>query len=361
LINCAAKVNAGKIALAHNLDDNAETVISRFISGSGTTGMSGIPPVREIQPGEFNTVVLFKNGAQPVIIRPLIGETKKQILSYDKANSVKYVIDATNRSNIYTRNSIRNRLIPFIEKNYSPNFKEAAVQSAEIASVENEFMRSEAKKQLRHTVKQISDKRCVVDVGKYLRLHKALRCRVLRMILENITGHKRKITYSLVSDVDKAVIAGKKMDLPYGFCIKSGVFEKKAVLKKNIDRGRAEISSLKDLPQQVEYNGKLFKFSSCAKTAGLMLKTGNTVYMDLDRVSFPIYIRQRKQGDRFIPFGMQKQVKLKDFIISQKIKETLTVVSDRSHIIWAAGHRIDDSVKVNEDSKKLLRIEINSI
>jgi tRNA(Ile)-lysidine synthase len=100
------------IAVAHNCDDQAETVLMRLIRGTGLNGLSAMQA---------------KNGK---IIRPLLEIPRKEIITYLKANNLSYRIDKTNKQTIYLRNKIRNKLIPYLEKNYNPNLKQVLAKSA---------------------------------------------------------------------------------------------------------------------------------------------------------------------------------------------------------------------------------------
>lgn len=116
------KTNSNKIATAHTANDNAETVLMNIIRGSGTSGLKGIQPVRD---GKF--------------IRPLIEITRPQIEEYCEQNNLKPRIDKTNKENIYTRNKIRNLLIPYIQDEFNPNIVNTLNRLSEISSQENEY------------------------------------------------------------------------------------------------------------------------------------------------------------------------------------------------------------------------------
>lgn len=115
------KTNSNKIATAHTANDNAETVLMNIIRGSGTSGLKGIEAKRGIY------------------IRPLIDCTREQIENYCEQNSLNPRIDKTNMENIYTRNKIRNLLIPYIKKEFNPNIIEGLNRLSDIARQEHEY------------------------------------------------------------------------------------------------------------------------------------------------------------------------------------------------------------------------------
>lgn len=116
------KVGGNKIATAHNANDNAETILMNLLRGSGTSGLKGIEKIRE---GKF--------------IRPLLECTRKEIEEYAQKNQLNPRYDATNSESIYTRNKIRNELIPYLEKEFNPNIMETLNRLSTIVAREEEY------------------------------------------------------------------------------------------------------------------------------------------------------------------------------------------------------------------------------
>lgn len=119
----AKKVNANKVATAHNANDNAETVLMNIIRGSSTAGLKGIDPIRD-----------------NYYIRPLIEITRNQVEEYCNKEELNPKYDKSNKENIYTRNKVRNLLIPFIEKEFNPQIISSINRLSKIATSENEFL-----------------------------------------------------------------------------------------------------------------------------------------------------------------------------------------------------------------------------
>lgn len=120
----AKKVNATKIATAHNANDNAETILMNLIRGSGTSGLKGIEAKRDNK-----------------YIRPLIECTRKEIEDYCKAKKLEPKQDKSNSENIYTRNKVRNILLPLIESEFNPNIISSLNRMSQIVKEENEYLR----------------------------------------------------------------------------------------------------------------------------------------------------------------------------------------------------------------------------
>lgn len=121
-------VNANKIATAHNENDNAETVLMNIFRGAGTSGLKGIEPIRDNK-----------------YIRPIIECERSEIEEYCRVNKLQPKIDKTNFENVYTRNKIRNVLIPEIKKEFNPNIIESLNKLSILARQENNFIQEYAK------------------------------------------------------------------------------------------------------------------------------------------------------------------------------------------------------------------------
>lgn len=116
------QIGANKVATAHNANDNAETVLMNLMRGSGTSGLKGIEPIRD-----------------SIYIRPLIECTRKEIEKYCQEQNLNPKYDKSNLENVYTRNKIRNLLIPYIEKEFNPNIIETLNRLSTIVAEEEEF------------------------------------------------------------------------------------------------------------------------------------------------------------------------------------------------------------------------------
>lgn len=177
--------NFDLIAVAHNQDDQAETVLMRLIRGAGMKGLSGIKA---------------KNDR---IIRPLLETSRKEILDHLRANDLKFRTDRTNKQNLFLRNKIRNRLIPYIEQKFNPNIKRTLAESASSIADDDSFLEQLAQKYFW--------KKYHLSAKKLLSLDLSLQKRVLLLAirekrgdLENIqAGHLREIIKSLKSTKSK--------------------------------------------------------------------------------------------------------------------------------------------------------------
>ena len=181
LLRVAQQNQASKIALGHNRDDQAETVLMRLLRGSGIFGLRGIPAKRKL------------DGC--VIIRPLIELWRKQILQFLAAKNISYRTDSSNLQDLYFRNKIRNRLFPSLEKEYNPNIKEILVGLAENVSCDFDYLQQSGLNSFRALRKKSTNGEIALQLKKFFSLHKAMQKLVARSAIKELKGDVRRIDY----------------------------------------------------------------------------------------------------------------------------------------------------------------------
>lgn len=300
-----AKENgAEKIAVAHNKNDLAETVLMCLLRGSGARGLSGIQPVREEKtpsPGENRP----PSGGEPPrpsgalkIIRPLLDIKRREIEDYCAENALLPRVDKTNFLPIYLRNKIRLSLLPeFLKLN--PNFLNTAAQSAKILSDEDNYLSLVSKKEYERLARP-ADNGIYFPAGELLKLHKAVVRRVLRLAAPCIGPFHADGIIGLLKD------GGKRLQLPGGYFARN-------------ERGRLYIEKPREEYKKYEYplqREGSFRIPETGKT----IETAPTGGMP---VKVPkgarLAVRQKRDGDIFFPEGMQGRKKVKDFFIDKKI------------------------------------------
>ncbi len=202
LFGACRKFRAKKLALGHTKDDQAETVLMRLLRGSGLYGMSAILPKRRVVDVE--------------IVRPLIEVSKSDILKYLKNNGLSYRVDKTNLEDVFTRNKIRNDLLPLLEKRYNPNIKEVLSNFALSVGADYDYLERQADVFLKKNL-QRSPKKCSVGIAPLLKLDIALRRIVLRRMVELLQGHLRKLAFKHWQEVEDLLESrpfGSQVHLP---------------------------------------------------------------------------------------------------------------------------------------------------
>ncbi|MCX5703581.1 MAG: tRNA lysidine(34) synthetase TilS [Candidatus Omnitrophica bacterium] len=201
LFRVAKDTKADKIALAHNLDDQAETVLMRILRGTGLYGLAGILPKRDIA------------GYQ--IIRPLIEVRRKEIEAFLKRRKIKPCRDASNLEEVYFRNKIRNKLLPVLEEGYSSNIKEILSNLAESAGIDYDYLYTKASYLIQRFGRRI-------NLKVFLRLHPALQRIVLRLAIARLQGSMRRITFAHIREIEDLILSrpvNSIVDLPKGISV----------------------------------------------------------------------------------------------------------------------------------------------
>jgi tRNA(Ile)-lysidine synthase len=197
----AKKTKSAKIALGHNLDDQAETVLMRLLRGSGLSGLSGILPKREM------------NGF--LIIRPLIETRRRDIEKFLKRKGIRPRIDSTNAQDIYFRNNIRNKLMPLLERAYNPNIKTILSNTAESIGQDYDLLNRYARIKLSSLGRELK-------LNKLRGMHPSERRMVLRLAFQRLKGNMRTITFKHIQELEDLIDnrpSNSIVDLPGSFSV----------------------------------------------------------------------------------------------------------------------------------------------
>ena len=188
------KVGANKIATAHNANDNAETVLMNIFRGTGVSGLKGIEPIRD---GKF--------------IRPIIECYRNEIENFCNENNLEPKIDKSNFENVYTRNKIRNIVLPYIKEEFNPNIVKSINRLSELVSNENDFLEKYCDDVLENQLKitTISEmpseaKNCfVLDLKEFNKLDKVIKNRIVILSIQKVLGSVQGIEKIHVEDIVK--------------------------------------------------------------------------------------------------------------------------------------------------------------
>jgi len=344
------KVN--KIALGHNIGDQAETILFRLIRGSGFTGIKGITPI---------------NGN---LIHPLLSFSRKEIIEFLGRENISWREDKTNKQNLFSRNIIRNELIPWIEDKLNPNVIEKLYNTGNIFNETDEIMLELARRRIsKAKVKRDkSDFRFSLKVLR--RTRPALRFYIYKDIYQQISGTDKDFYHSNFEEIESVINTpgSKKINLPKKVYVFKEydeiIFSNKAKLKIVDVNNQKEITALR---KRLVFEDHRIIFSKLKKLkpSRHLFEDKFTTYLDLDNIIFPITIRHRQQGDRFYPLGMENPKKLKDFFIDEKVpkfdRDHILILSDAEKILWIVGFRVDNRVAITEKTDNILKVRIEKI
>ena len=342
-----------KVAIGQHLDDQAETVLMRFLRGSGPDGLKGMLPIR--------------NG---IFIRPLIERSRREIIAYLEGEGMNYMRDSSNEKDFCLRNRIRLRLMPELLSQYNPRLSENIVRMSEIFRREDDYLRDVVVQILSQWGYVGAGGKAVIPLKEFHGLHQALQARIVKEILLQISPSKKGIGYRHIHNVLK-IVEGKNpsalMDMPFNIQVKRE-YDALIIEKREKPGNRGGILG-EEYSYDVRVPGELeIPETGCRMVFELVEKTETSflsrqvVFMDADSIAFPLVVRNRQPGDRIEPLGMTGTKKVKEIFIESKIPKArrrfISLLADRSSILWIVGIRLSDRVKITERTKRVLKIEI---
>lgn len=320
-----------KIALAHHQKDQVETVLLNIFRGAGLQGASGMKMVRDNY------------------IRPFINEKKSDIEQYARINNIEFVIDDTNNESKYSRNFIRNEILPLLKTKWK-NIEENIINFANICSEDNEFINSNI-----NLEKLIFTSDMVKIPIEYFSKEKSILNRVIFLALQKIGIIKdiERKHLELIIKIANEYSNGAKIDLPNNL-----------IVQREYDYVVIYVKREKLPFQSFEFKIGCFDIplgKLKIKKINKFVKKENLLIIDGDKLPLFVEWRIRKEGDIFVPFN-GKQKKLKEYLIDKKItsrlRNDLPLLASGNEILVIANVEISDKIKVDENSKNLISIEL---
>ncbi len=327
---------------AHHADDQVETVLMQFFRGTGLHGLTGIPAMRSHQQNPLATDHID-------LIRPLLPFSKASIKDFAKLNGLDYVEDSSNLKNDYTRNLIRNQLIPQMEIIY-PNVNQ----------------------QILDTISRLKEAEDIVDrtVTSFWKKHISFPKGIPTIKLSTWNQLKGNATYiwglvqaygfkaTQLKEIHKIAGAAKGAYIASASHRLIKWDDSIQIVSNQEDKVYDTIS--KDQKVLDTLFGK-FQLEWIENREQLKLDTSATMaYLDADQLNWPLLNRSWVATDYFYPLGLRKKKKLNHFLgslkLSPAIKAMTTVLCSDSKIAWVVGQRIDERFKITPNTKLVLKI-----
>ncbi|MGC8555260.1 MAG: tRNA lysidine(34) synthetase TilS [Candidatus Acidulodesulfobacterium sp.] len=400
LLKTARDFHAEKIAVAHHSDDFAENVIMRLITGSGAGAISGFQA---------------KSGQ---VVRPLINHSKSEILEFADKNSIKFTEDYTNKDTKILRNFVRLNILPSF-KAVNPSFLNTVRNTAEILKKDDDFIGKISLKIFKDIAEPINNGKIYFKKKDLSGLDEPVLYRILKFsvleIYKSIPENKNNFFIKkpiIYYNKFKAFVELIKSEKPNAFFYIGNLIElgneydkifigytasAGSLRFKSVEFNPAESVKNRESGAALRYNYNKYeyiikKMQSPLKTV-LKIKEINktfyienvnasrgdeiinriinkefifepdSVYFDYDKLSFPVTVRNFKEGDRFIPLGMKGVKKLKEYFIDKKvpvkIRKIIPIVMFGGNIVWVSLNEISDDIKITEFTKNvgIMRIE----
>lgn len=340
-----SQVGGTKVALGHQANDQAETVLLNLLRGTGLAGLKGIPPVR----GPF--------------VRPLLEVPREAIEGYCTFRGLRPCRDASNVLLIYQRNKIRHELLPLLQRGFNPEIVGALCRLAEVVREEEEFLAGEARR-IYDRLREVEAAGISLARDSLAALPRAMARRVVRLAYREVAGSAYNLDFHHTEEVLALTErpTGKEVRLPRG--VRAVRVYGKLLLRQGEIPAVPDFCYALNIPGMVVIPelGLAIKAAEVVPEGDPAARPPSEALLDLDRVRPPLFVRRRRPGDIFHPLGYPAPVRLKNFFINQKVprylRDRIPVVVDTAGIIWLAGLRIADPVKVTPATRRCLYLQL---
>lgn len=335
------------IAVAHNADDQSETVLFRLLRGTGIHGLAGIPEIRSSDEGFY-------------IIRPLLKATREEINAYIKENNLHPNIDETNAGTDYMRNKIRNELIPYLEKNYNPNIKSALRRYAEIADVDDSLMEDIAYGDCAdNLVTDQENEALILDITDLKDNPPAINRRIAAIVIKSL-GIDTKTSYELVISILNLIYSDNPsamLDMPDGY---KAIREYDQIVftrnREYLEKARPDQNAR--IITQVLLK-KEFKAAPDADYAAFDFDEFNKAYPG--RIG-EIKLRTREEGDWIAIKGGSKKIQdlFTDLKIKKNDRDSVLMACIGNEVLWVKGYRFSQNFQISNTTERVLFIEFEA-
>jgi tRNA(Ile)-lysidine synthase len=316
------------VLTAHHLDDNVETFLINYTRGTGLEGLTGIPA---------------KNGS---IIRPLLPFSRDEIENYAKENKIQWREDSSNASDKYFRNKLRHNIVPTLKE----------LNSGFLDSFQNTLHHLQQAESLVNDASKLVFEKVVKEKGNQLEIH-------LKPLLEfqNYKAYLfqwlKSYGFSAWNDIYDLVNAqsGKQVFSETHVLLKD---REKLILSERKSTDKSEVFIIESIESKVNIPLKLI-FS---RFSGGKNVNANCIFVDEDKIKFPLIIRKWQEGDYFYPAGMNGKKKLSKYFKDEKYplldKENQWLLCSEDQIIWVIGKRADQRFIATERTQQIIKIDI---
>ena len=340
-----------KLAVAHHENDQAETVLFHLFRGCSLTGLRGMMPVREEE--KFT------------VIRPLLCIRREEIEDFLDKQGLVYMTDETNMDNQYSRNRIRNEMLPMAEQFICQGSVSHIARTAQDVAQAQDFLDSICQREYESAV--ATDEGIVkIQCHDFHKKHDYLKQEILYRAISQLAGVKKDLARvhieALFRLFDSQV--GRQIDLPYGICARKTyewveLYRKdmREASPKNQERTEIllEIPGITSLSQKISIKARIFPYDNTQEIP----KKQYTKWFDYDKIKKCLVVRNREGADYFYIDEHHKKL-VKDYMVNEKIdravRDELLLVCEGNHMVWMPGYRISAYYKVNNETERVLEL-----
>ncbi|MBI2178448.1 MAG: tRNA lysidine(34) synthetase TilS [Candidatus Tectomicrobia bacterium] len=359
--SAARKAGARAVALAHTLDDQAETVLMRLFEGSGPAGLAGMRPSSPLEEGKGVT-----------LLRPLLRLRRAEARAYLRALKARWVEDETNRDEGRLRNRLRRRLWPLIERSLGPSAAEGAARSAELLGAALEALDASIRRARADFLIEGETAVRVASLARAAALPRAVRAGLWRAALAGAGSPSapkgRRPLGRHLEGIDRLALEGSpsaRLDLPGGL-----------QARRDYDslvigpRAKAAPAQRREVPLKIP-GETIHAGLGIALRARLRRSAPPpgadrlAAVLDADRLGEGAVQRGRRAGDRFHPAGAPGGRKLKEYFIDRKVprgeRERIPLLAVGGEVAWVIGHQVSEKFRARPDSRRLIVLRAEAV
>ncbi|MCI8505326.1 MAG: tRNA lysidine(34) synthetase TilS [Lachnospiraceae bacterium] len=359
------ELSGDRLAVAHNRDDNAETVLFHLFRGSGLKGLSGMDYQAPIPSCGSGVLPVSEYGR---LVRPLLDISRKEIETYLFRRGISYCQDSTNISEVYDRNRIRLNILPEARR-INEEAISNIVRAAGIAKEAERWMEKEAEEWIKKEAVFGGEK--IRLPGKILSEQEPILAGlILRKVLERLTGSLRDIAKRHTDQILELAgkETGRRLSLPgeirvqneYGMLVFSG---RPAAKEALVSKEERMIHPTEEWKEE-EFFGRRFRFRCFRRRPGQKIPENRyTKWFACDKIKGNLSLRGRRSGDWFQAFAGGGRQSVKSYMINEKIpadeRGKIPLLAEGSHVLWIVDGRISEAYKVTEESGLVLEIKVS--
>lgn len=333
-----------RVAIAHNQEDLAETMLHNLARGTGLRGLSSMRPVSRER------------------IRPILCLGRREIAYYLEENQIPHIVDSTNLSDEYTRNRIRHHILPALEKEINLRAAEHMAETAGRLAMAEDYLCEKGSELLARQRRTMGG---YLLTEEFFHVDRIIRIYALQQAFEELAGRRKDFTAVHLEKVLELgeMRTGRQISLPYGlFAGKTyeGVFLRKR-------DAVAETADFSEKSWEIPVSGRIETPLGRVETKifpyeGQKIEEKTyTKWLDYDRILYSLCIRTRREGDSFILNSKGDRKKLNRYMIDEKIpremRDRIPLISSGDEILWMVGYRISEKYKIKSDTKYVLELK----